>query len=142
PFCSVAPVVKYRVSSTQTVTSGVTWGRPSARTVVIHASWADSSASCTSPHGVGVASGSLNRGSSSPEGWLGMVRSFAVVLSRTTEHVGSDRRSGDQMDVAHVAQLQRLLLPPVRPRVHEVARLGNLEPDGHREGSAVLVGRE
>jgi hypothetical protein len=50
--------------SWKTPTSGVTCGRPSARTVVIQYSSARSSACSVSDHGVGWASGSLKRVSS------------------------------------------------------------------------------
>src|SRR3954471_6615802 len=55
-------------SSTQTATSGVTWGRPSARTVEIQNSSASSSTRRVSCQSVGTASRSLNRVSSSVSG--------------------------------------------------------------------------
>ena len=58
-FCSVSPVQKCSASSNQTATSGVMWGRPSARTVAIQLSSAASSASLASSQLVGVAPGSL-----------------------------------------------------------------------------------
>src|SRR4029453_8986905 len=52
-------------SSSHTDTSGVTWGRPSPRTVVTHDSWAVSKTSRAFAHGVALAPGPLNRASSS-----------------------------------------------------------------------------
>jgi hypothetical protein len=63
-FCSPGPVVTCTTSSSHTDTSGVTWGRPSARTVVTMDSWAVSNTPRALAHGVAVASGSLNRSSS------------------------------------------------------------------------------
>ena len=62
-FCSRSPVQKCTAPSSTTPISGVTCGRPSARTVVIQYSSARSSACATSRHGVGPASGSLKRSS-------------------------------------------------------------------------------
>src|SRR5262245_21876892 len=69
-FCSPAPVQKCRASSSQTATSGVTCGRPSARTVQIQNSSADVMARSVSLHSETAASGSLNRGSISVTGVL------------------------------------------------------------------------
>src|ERR1019366_2093167 len=49
--------------SSHTATSGVTWGRPSDRTVEIQKSSASSSARRVSSHPVATVSGSLKRGS-------------------------------------------------------------------------------
>jgi hypothetical protein len=67
-FCSPGPVVKCTASSSHTATSGVTWGRPSARTVVTHDSWAVSNTARAFAQGVALAPGSLNRSSSSATG--------------------------------------------------------------------------
>ncbi len=66
-FCSVGPVLKWRVSLSHTATSGVTWGRPSVRTVMIQNSCAFSSASRVIAH-VARVPGSLKRSSSSITG--------------------------------------------------------------------------
>jgi hypothetical protein len=69
-FCSVPPVEKWMAPSSHTATSGVTWGRPSARTVEIQKSSAASSARRVSSHVVATAAGSLNRVSISVTGLL------------------------------------------------------------------------
>ena len=60
-FCSAAPVQKWMASSSQTAGSGVTWGRPSPRTVEIQKSSAASIAPRVSSQPVATAPGSLNR---------------------------------------------------------------------------------
>src|ERR1019366_1830237 len=63
-FCSSAPVTKWTAPSSHTATSGVTWGRPSVRTLEIQNSSAASRTRRVSSHVVATASGSLNRASS------------------------------------------------------------------------------
>src|SRR6266699_6447665 len=57
-FCSVSAVQKWRAPSSHTATSGVTWGRPSARTVEIQNSSAPPALDASRPirgNGVRVA---------------------------------------------------------------------------------------
>ena len=63
-FCSVSPVQKCSASSSQTATSGVECGRPSARTVVTQNSSAFSITCCVAGHATASAPGSLKRSSS------------------------------------------------------------------------------
>src|SRR5690606_11878667 len=63
-FCSCGPVQKWTAPSSHTATSGVTCGRPSARTVVSQDTPARRRTATASSQVVAVASGSLNRGSS------------------------------------------------------------------------------
>src|SRR5215467_6400090 len=92
-FCSVPPVEKWMAPSSHTATSGVTWGRPSARTVQIQKISASSSARRVSSHVVAVAAGSLNRMSISVAGLLIEVLLLPPPRSRTSVSC-SLRRTG------------------------------------------------
>jgi len=69
-FCSVSPVVKCNWSRAHTATSGVTCGRPSARTVLSQNNSAEASSSCVAGHVVAIAVGLLYRSSSDVVGVL------------------------------------------------------------------------
>src|SRR4051812_17462145 len=59
-FCSLAPVVNHIASSAQIASNGVTWGRPSWRTVHRWNFWIRRSAHSVASHGVGLAPGEEN----------------------------------------------------------------------------------
>src|SRR5690606_38886541 len=80
-FCSSGPVQKWTAPSSHTATSGVTCGRPSARTVVSQDTPALRRTATASSQVVAVASGSLNRGSS-------LVLVGAVMGSRVPPRTG------------------------------------------------------
>ena len=78
-FCSPAPVQKCRRPSNHIAGSGVTWGRPSPRTVDNQNISAASNTSTTSGQGRAVASGSLNSSTSSTVGSVVMTPRFVAV---------------------------------------------------------------
>src|ERR1700686_3986803 len=81
-----------------TATSGVTWGRPSARTVEIQNSSAVSSTRRVSSHPVATASGSLKRGSIFVTGSFESISSLLVSFQR------EDRKSQSRVYDVHYSR--------------------------------------
>ena len=96
-FCSLSPVVNHIASSAQIASNGVTWGRPSRRTVHSWNFWIRRSAHSVASHGVGVAPG-VEKGPTSVNGVLSscgvgvdMVVSLAIVACAGACGVQSER---------------------------------------------------
>ena len=130
-FCSSAPVAKWIASSSHTAMSGVTCGRPSARTVETQNSSARSRAARVSSQPVATASSSLNRVSSSVTGCC----VSSPFRSRTGRPATLDpnkrQRDGDEAR-------ERRRRQPERRREHVVPPASLPTAAEHRDHAAVV----